>query len=323
MDSTIRQWGFRLLLVSTIAAGGLLFSAIIPAAQPANATPDNPVTKASTQQASTAPLVLAQATTTEKATEQNTAKTTDKIIADKDYNAARWDPIHFKPAIDQASNEDCLKCHQEILDRKVLDTSPAGLSKDNTLAWYQTLDTYEGDQQTFHQRHLTAPFINKVAQMSCTTCHQGNDPREEIPASSASNQDQQLTMRKLVNPDTCLMCHGQFNYTVMGLPAPWHESGELFQNNCLLCHAAIRTNRHQVNFLKPDAIEEAGKASSDSCFGCHGGRAWYRINYPYPRHPWPGMGKDTPDWAKDRLTESDIRFLIKGQETTTSQEQTQ
>ncbi|MEZ5478979.1 MAG: hypothetical protein R3E95_16315 [Thiolinea sp.] len=44
------------------------------------------------------------------------------------------------------------------------DTSPAGLSKDSVLAWYQTLDTYEGEQMTFHQRHLTAPFLKSWAQ---------------------------------------------------------------------------------------------------------------------------------------------------------------
>ncbi|QLQ32360.1 MAG: hypothetical protein HZT40_13050 [Candidatus Thiothrix singaporensis] len=60
----------------------------------------------------------------------------------------------------------------------------------------------------------------------------------------------------------------------------WHDSGAAFQNNCLLCHAAIRTNRHKVNFLKADAIEKEGAADSDTCFGCHGGRAWYRISFP-------------------------------------------
>lgn len=229
------------------------------------------------------------------------------------YQSARWDPIHFKPAIDKASNADCLSCHQDILERNVRDASPAGLKTANTLAWYQTLDVYEGEQMTFHQRHLTAPFINKVANMSCTTCHQGNDPREEISGSALDTQPG-LTMRKMVDPNTCLMCHGEFNYKVMGLPGPWHESGKLFQNNCMTCHAAIRTNRHQVNFLKADAIEAAGAANSDSCYGCHGGRSWYRISYPYPRHAWPGMGDAVPDWATDRPTESDMRFLIQGEQ---------
>ncbi len=84
----------------------------------------------------------------------------------------------------------------------------------------------------------------------------------------------------------------------------------MFQNNCLLCHANIRTTRHQVNFLKADAIEAAAAEDPDVCFGCHGGRQWYRIAYPYPRHSWDGMGDDIPDWAKDRPTESEPRFLI-------------
>ncbi|HPE60440.1 MAG TPA: hypothetical protein PLB10_08885 [Thiolinea sp.] len=228
-----------------------------------------------------------------------------------DYERARWDPIHFKPGIDSASNADCLNCHQEILEHKVRDESPAGLKTGSTMAWYQTLDTYEGEQMTFHQRHLTAPFINRVANMQCTTCHQGNDLRDEN-SGSHFGAPQGLTLRKMVNPDTCLMCHGQFNYTVMALPGPWSEHGKLFQNNCLLCHANIRTRRHEVNFLKPAAIEAAARDNPNTCYGCHGGRSWYRISFPYPRHPWPGAADTVPDWAKDRPTASDLRFLIQG-----------
>ena len=35
-----------------------------------------------------------------------------------DYQAAKWDPIHFQPAIDTATNEQCLACHEEMLTRK-------------------------------------------------------------------------------------------------------------------------------------------------------------------------------------------------------------
>ncbi|SEA74665.1 hypothetical protein SAMN05660964_02344 [Thiothrix caldifontis] len=228
-----------------------------------------------------------------------------------DYGRAHYDPIHFKPAIDKATDADCLKCHQEVLDTNTRDASPAGLKKVSTLAWYQTLDTYDGEQMTFHQRHLTAPFIKKVATMSCTTCHQGNNPRDEV-SNTAADSPTDLTMRKMVDPNTCLMCHGQFPYQNMGLPGPWHESGAAFQNNCLLCHAAIRTTRHKVNFLNAAGIEQEGVANSDSCYGCHGGRAWYRTSFPYPRHAWAGAGATVPDWAKDRPTESDLRFLIEG-----------
>lgn len=238
---------------------------------------------------------------------QTSASNTTTITTD--YERARWDPIHFKPGIDKATDADCLKCHQEVLDDKVREVSPAGVKTANTLAWYQTLDTYEGPQMTFHQRHLTDPLIKKVANMSCTTCHQGNNPRDETN-NTAADTPTGMTMRKMADPNVCLMCHGQFPYQNMGLPGPWHDSGAAFQNNCLLCHAAIRTNRHKVNFLKADAIEKEGAANSDTCFGCHGGRAWYRISFPYPRHSWPGMGATAPDWAKDRPTESDLRFLI-------------
>jgi len=130
-------------------------------------------------------------------------------------------------------------------------------------------------------------------------------------STSAPDPDKQdFTLRKTVNPKICLMCHGAYPYKVMGVPGPWNETREAFQDNCLLCHATIRTNRHQVNFLDAEAIEEAGKKDSDICFGCHGGRQWYRISYPYPRHSWPGMPEKIPDWAKNRPTQSPARFQI-------------
>jgi nitrate/TMAO reductase-like tetraheme cytochrome c subunit len=224
------------------------------------------------------------------------------------YDAARWDPIHFKPAIDQATDAQCLVCHPEILDRRVRDISPAGVKASEALAWYQTLTTYAGDQETFHRRHLVTPYARQVMTLKCNTCHQGNDPREETANSSATG-DPNLTQRKHVDPNICLMCHGQFSYQLMGLPGPWVEHEQTF-GSCLTCHAAIRTHRHQVNFLKAEAIEAAAKDDSDVCYGCHGGRSWYRIAYPYPRHPWSGGGETVPDWARDRPTESDPRFQI-------------
>ncbi len=229
----------------------------------------------------------------------------------KNYEQARWDPIHFKPAIDKATDEQCLACHQEILDRKVRKESPAGVKASDALAWYQTLETYEGEQETFHRRHLKTPMAKRLMKLKCNTCHQGNDLRDENPGSSATAQ-KGLTLRKMVDPNVCLMCHGTFNYKVMtGLPGPWPESSETFANNCLTCHAAFRTNRHKVNFLNTEEIEKAGTENGDFCYGCHGGRAWFRVGFPYPRHEWPGMAKEIPDWAKDRPTESDPRFAAK------------
>ncbi len=232
------------------------------------------------------------------------------LAADNGYEIARWDPIHFKPAIETATDEQCLACHQEVLEPSVREASPAGVKASETLAWYQTLTTYEGEQDTFHRRHLAGPMANKVMALKCNTCHQGNDPREET-ANSHANGDGTLTQRKHVDPDICLMCHGNFNWQVMtGLTADWTETGELFGNNCMACHAAFRTVRHQVNFLKPEAIEKEGMTNGDVCYGCHGGRSWYRISYPYPRHTWPGMAPQVPDWAKDRPASSESRFLV-------------
>jgi hypothetical protein len=236
----------------------------------------------------------------------------DEMIS---YDQARWDPIHFKPAIDGATDEQCLECHQEILDSKVRESSLAGVKATDALAWYQTLDTYQGEQDTFHRRHLVSEFATQVMDLKCNTCHQGNDPREET-ANSSADASSVLIQRKHVDPMICVMCHGQHNAVIMGIPpGDWRETGKNFNFDCLLCHAGIRTNRHQVTFLKAEAIEKVGKEKSDVCFGCHGGRAWYRITYPYPRHPWPGSGDTVPDWAKDRPTMSDPRFQIPATQT--------
>ena len=226
------------------------------------------------------------------------------------YEAARWNPIHFKPAIDKAEDKECLACHAEVLAPSMRKQSPAGVRADRSLAWYQTLDTYSGDQDTFHRRHLTSDFAKRVMNMRCNTCHQGHDPRPraQAPGSSASSQPGGYDTRKTVEARTCLMCHGKFDGEVMGLGS-WEQHRESMDNNCLLCHDTIRTTRHNVNFLKPKEIEVAGKESGDSCYGCHGGRSWYRIGFPFPRHAWPGMDKEVPEWAKNRPTQSDPRFL--------------
>lgn len=211
--------------------------------------------------------------------------------AETDYLRARWNPIHFQPAISKATDEQCLACHKEILERKPLAKSPAGLKASDALAWYQTLDTYQGEQVTFHARHLAGDYARQVMDLHCTTCHQGNDPRDETSGTSATAQ-QGLTMRKMVDPWVCAMCHGQFNAKKMGIPGPWLENSSVFGDSCLTCHATIKTERHKgISFLKADAIEEAGKKSADACYGCHGGRAWYRISFPYADRHWPGWGR--------------------------------
>lgn len=235
-----------------------------------------------------------------------------------DYQAARWHPLHFKPAIETATNEQCLTCHQEVLTSRVRPKSPAGVEAAQSVAWYQTLDTYQGEQETFHARHLTSKFAKETMNLQCNFCHQGHDPREEAPNSSATaangiGKNAGFTLRKMVDPsNTCLMCHGKFPAGNMGLEGKWSDLREGLEspdvpNGCLTCHAELfRTVRHQVNYLKADAIEKSAAAgSSDTCFGCHGGRVWYRNSYPYPRHPWTGMDTSSvPDWAKDRSAQS-------------------
>lgn len=235
------------------------------------------------------------------------------------YDAAKWHPLHFKPAIDGATNAQCLACHKEILSKPIRSESPAGVKAADAVAWYQTLDTYAGPQMSFHARHLTSPYAQQVMNLACNFCHRGHDPREEAPGSSATTQVVgQVTLRKQVDPQaTCLLCHGSFpNQFMAGLEEPWHKLRENFEtdeqpNGCLTCHAEqFRTVRHNVSYLKADAIEAAAKTGADVCYGCHGGRAWYRTSYPYPRHAWPDMPKEVPDWATNRPTASDARYAI-------------
>jgi hypothetical protein len=163
---------------------------------------------------------------------------------------------------------------------------------------------------------MATQYAKSVMSLKCTFCHKGNDPREEAPGGSATQPASVasacFTLRKMVNPsETCLLCHGRFPGENMGFDnQPWHMMREGMEtpeapNGCLTCHAGqFRTVRHQVNYLDAKAIEDLAKTKADTCFGCHGGRAWYRNSYPYPRHAWPGMDPAVPDWAKGRPTES-------------------
>jgi hypothetical protein len=93
------------------------------------------------------------------------------------------------------------------------------------------------------------------------------------------------------------------NWQVMGLPEPWPRAREMFQNNCLMCHAAIRTHRHQVNYLNAAAIEKPRateewrcllRLSRGPCLVSH------RLPLPAPRLARHGP-RPTPDWAKNRV----------------------
>jgi hypothetical protein len=202
---------------------------------------------------------------------------------------ATYSPLHFKPAIATATDEQCLACHREVLDDKPRPASPSGFRAIDARASYQELTTYSGDQETFHRRHLVTPLARQLMHLKCNTCHEGHDPREEAQgasATSAAQSDAGFTLRKQVNPETtCLKCHGRMPWEKMtGLKGPWPQVREDNENDCLFCHAKTRTIRHRVNYLNTEAIEAAGKANADVCYGCHGGRAWYRIAYPYSLH---------------------------------------
>jgi cytochrome c2 len=241
----------------------------------------------------------------------------EAAIPAMDYQTARYHPMHFSSAIETASSAECLACHKEIVAHPLREESPAGVKAADSLAWYQTLDTYSGPQADFHWRHLESDFAKQVMKLECTFCHKGNDPREESPdmlpsrAAFSAGATPEFTLRKMVNPsETCLLCHGAMPdpVNIMGLSGPWPEARVDMEyaeapNGCLSCHAeTFRTNRHQVNYLNAATIEDlARNGTSDTCYGCHGGRAWYRISYPYARTPWPGMDLETvPDWAAGR-----------------------
>ena len=258
-------------------------------------------------------------TAEEKAAAEARASAIAAALPAMDYEAARFHPLHFPPASLTASNEECLACHQEILTHKPRAASPAGVSADATIAWYQTLDTYEGAQESFHFRHLQSDFARLTMNLECSFCHKGNDPREETPDmivgrdAHTATATPEFTLRKMVNPSTtCLMCHGAFPSEVMGLEGAWHTIREDLEtepgtNGCLSCHGeTFRTNRHLVDFLNAGNIEALAQVgSSDACHGCHGGRQWYRNAFPYPRNPWPEMDAEVPEWAIGRPTASD------------------
>lgn len=215
------------------------------------------------------------------------------------------DPIHNKPLIDKATNKQCLACHMEVINKQPRIASLAGVEAQKSLAWYQISSTYKGKQETFHRRHLITEYASKVMNLKCSTCHQGNDAREESNVKVKGT----FTIRKMVNPEICQMCHGApTDIKVMGLPSPWEQSKSLFPGGCLTCHSVIRTNRHNVNYLNAEAIENLAKENTEVCYGCHGGRQWYRIPYKYPRNTWENMPQEVPEWAKDRPTQSAERF---------------
>jgi len=79
-----------------------------------------------------------------------------------DYLRAVYSPLHFRPAAELATDDQCLACHREIMESRVRDKSPAGLPAKEAKAWYQQLSTYAGEQETFHRRHLSTPMAKQL-----------------------------------------------------------------------------------------------------------------------------------------------------------------
>ena len=201
-------------------------------------------------------------------------------LPDMDYETARFHPLHYPPASLTASNAECLACHAEILSHRPREVSPAGVPNTATIAWYQTLDTYAGSQESFHQRHMGSDFAQLTMNLQCRFCHQANDPREESPDMIVGRDNHtapavpEFNLRRMVNPSTtCLMCHGAFPGEVMGLDGHWLDLREDFEweagvNGCLSCHddGGFRTERHRVTYLNAGNIEALARTgSSDSC----------------------------------------------------------
>ena len=94
-------------------------------------------------------------------------------------------------------------------------------------------------------------------------------------------------------------------------PRPYDPIRVISDDQVEAIHAAALKllSEQGMRVLNARAIEEAGAKNGDICFGCHGGRAWYRTHFPYPRHAWQGMPAEIPDWAKGRPTASDVRFI--------------
>ena len=62
--------------------------------------------------------------------------TTSATADPADYQRARYDALHFKPAIDRATDAQCLACHAEVVKASVRTTSPAGVKATAARAWY-------------------------------------------------------------------------------------------------------------------------------------------------------------------------------------------
>jgi hypothetical protein len=188
---------------------------------------------------------------------------------------ARRTPVHFPPLASRTDDSVCLACHWDQIFESPRVAAPAGLLREDAGAWYQELSTYAGRQESFHWRHYSGDYARDVLRLRCNTCHHGHDPLEQA---ALSESGETVALRKRVNPMLCLKCHGRFPDHDPLITLPWEEARRDFDGNCLVCHAADAARRHQARFLARERIERRAAESSDVCYGCHGGRAWYRVS---------------------------------------------
>lgn len=135
----------------------------------------------------------------------------------------------------------CLECHAEVKKEKTLSSDPS--------------------LKMVHALHLGSPLLR----FRCAHCHRAVDLDEDSAAA----------LRRQVSVESvCLRCHGTFP------PAHGSSWQEMRAKNpqlaCTTCHTG--NGRHDLPYLASQAIEGEG-ATSDRCYGCHGGRALYAVAF--------------------------------------------
>jgi hypothetical protein len=164
---------------------------------------------------------------------------------------ASYSPLHFKPAIESATDAQCLACHKEVLDDNPALASPAGLRAADSLAWYQQTEHLQrragqlpsppsgdadGEAVDEPQLHHLPPGPGP-ARRSPGLLGDGNAAnRCRIHAAQAGQSRDDLP--QVPRPVSRQGDHGPAG-AVAG------EAKDMFQNDCLGCHArsALRATR--------------------------------------------------------------------------------
>ena len=194
------------------------------------------------------------------------------------YERQRLAETHANAGEKGVPDTACLGCHQEILAAEggVLAAIDPSIKLDKLRPWYQEVNTYQGPQLRFHERHLKTPLATSIMAMSCVFCHEHTEVRATFPG-----EDSGGSFRKQVNAETnCLRCHGQFP-TVHGRPWTALQSA-IDGQTCLACHTeeGLRVG-HDSPYLQAEAIVAKGREHAELCYGCHGYRSWYQKTFDY------------------------------------------